>query len=38
MIERERDCHNVVDNCIEPLGVSIYRHTDLEDKKALLEI
>jgi hypothetical protein len=31
MIERERDWHNAVDDCI-------YRCTDLEAKKALLEI
>jgi hypothetical protein len=34
-IERERDWNNIVDNIIEPLGVSIY---NLEAKKALLEI
>jgi hypothetical protein len=28
----------MVDDCIEPLGASICRRTDLEAKKALLEI
>jgi hypothetical protein len=38
MIERERDWCNAVDDCIEPLRASIYRRTNLEAKKALLEI
>jgi hypothetical protein len=38
MIERERDWRNVLNDYIEPLRASIYRRTDLEAKKALLEI
>jgi hypothetical protein len=37
-IERERDWYNVVDDCIEPLGASICRRTNLEAKNALIEI